>query len=86
MLIMKVLSWNARMLNSPKKQCLLKKKVQKEQPDIAVFHETKCSSNTMVNISKKLGKQIDYLETTSNGWEGGMAILWNPRVIQLISS
>lgn len=29
---------------------------------------------------------MEYLEIASNGWEGGLIILWNPPVIQLISS
>jgi len=40
----------------------------------------------VITISKKLGKCMEYLETTSNGWEGGLIILWNPQVIQLLSS
>jgi len=40
----------------------------------------------MVNISRKLGKRMDYLEISSNGWEVGMPIMWNPQVIQLICS
>jgi len=83
---MKFLSWNARGLNSQSKQRLLQKKVQKEQPDIVFVQETKCSSNMVVNISKKLGKRMDYLEIASNGWEGGLVILWNPQVIQILSS
>jgi len=82
---MKVLSWNARGLNSQTKQHLLKKKVQKEQPDIVFVQETKYSSNTIVNISKKLGKRMEYFEIESNGWEGDLVILWNPQVIQLLS-
>jgi len=78
---MKVLSWNARGLNSQTKQYLLKKKVQKEQPDIVFVQETKCTSNTAGNINKKLGKRMEYLETTSNGWEGGLVIMWNPQLI-----
>lgn len=60
--------------------------VQKEQPDIVFVQETKCSSNTVVKISKNLGKRMEYLETASNGWEEGLVILWNPQVIQLLSS
>jgi len=72
---MKDLSWNVTGLNSQTKQCLLKKKVQKEQPDIVFVQETKCSSSTIINISKKLGKRVEYLETASNGWEGGLIIM-----------
>lgn len=83
---MKVLSWNARGLKSQTKQHLLKKKVQKEQLDIVFVQETKCSSSTVISISKKLGKRMEYLETANNGWKGGLIILWNPKVMQLLSS
>lgn len=50
------------------------------------LQENKCSSKTMENIIKKLGKGMEFLEIMSNGWEGGIVILWNPQVIQIISS
>ena len=68
---MKVISWNARGLNSQTKQRLLKRKLQKENPDIIFVQETKCASNIIDNVSKKLGRQMKYMETTSHGWEGG---------------
>eukprot|EP00253_Pinus_taeda_P010667 PITA_10667 len=83
---MKVISWNARGLNSQMKQRLLKKKVQKNKPDIIFVQETKCASSTIRNISKKLGKHMEYMETTSSGWEGGLVTLWDPQVIKVISS
>jgi len=82
---MKILSWNARGLNSQTKQRLLNKKVQKEQPDIVFVQETKCSSSTIFNISKKLGKHMEYLEIASNGWKGDLITLWNPQVIKILS-
>ena len=69
---MKVISWNARGLNSQAKQRLLKRKVQREKPDIIFVQETKCASNIIDNVSKKLGKQMKYMETASYGWEGGL--------------
>lgn len=83
---MKILSWNAKVLYSQTKQHHLKKKVQKEQPDIVFMQETKCSSSMIFNISKKLGKHMEYLEATRNGWEGGLITLWNPEVIKILSS
>ena len=83
---MKVISWNARGLNSQLKQWLLKKKVQKENLDIIFVQETKCKSSTIHNVSKKLGKHMEYMETTSHGWEGGLITLWDPRVIKILSS
>jgi len=55
---MKVISWNARGLNSQAKQRILKRKFQKEKPDIMFIQETKCTNNNMGNISKRLGKHI----------------------------
>ena len=83
---MKVISWNARGLNSQMKRRLLKKKVQKNKPDIIFVQETKCASSTIHNISKKLGKHMEYMETASNGWEGGLITLWNLQVINILSS
>lgn len=83
---MKVISWNARGLNSQMKQCVLKNKVQKNKPDIIFVQETKCASSTIHNISKKLGKHMEYMETTSSGWEGGLVTLWDPQVIKVLSS
>lgn len=83
---MKVISWNARGLNSQAKQRLLKRKVQKEKPDIIFVQETKYTSNIIDNISRKLGKQMRYMETASHGWEGGFVTLWDPRVINILSA
>lgn len=82
---MKVISWNARGLNRQIEQVLLKRKVQKEKTDIIFVQETKCASNTIYNASKKLGRQMEYLETASHGWEGGLVTLWNPHVIKILS-
>jgi len=83
---MKVISWNAKGLNSQAKQRLLKRKIQKEKPDIIFAQETKCASNIIDNIRKKLGKQIKYMETASHGWEGGLVTLWDPHVINILSA
>jgi len=39
----------------------------------------------MENISKRLGKPINYIDVASQGWEGGIATLWDTRVIDIIS-
>eukprot|EP00253_Pinus_taeda_P033709 PITA_33709 len=81
---MKVISWNVRGLNSQIKQRLLKRKVEKEKLDIIFVQETKCASNTIKNTSKKLGRQMEYLENASHGWEWGLVTLWNPHVIKIL--
>lgn len=82
---MKIVSWNARGLNSQAKQRLLKRKFQKEKPDIMFIQETKCDINHMENISKRLGKPIEFIEVASQGWEGGIATLWDTRVVGIFS-
>lgn len=62
---MKVISWNVRGLNGQTKQRLLKRKVQKEKPDIIFVQETKCASNIIKEVSRKLGRRMDYMETDS---------------------
>eukprot|EP00253_Pinus_taeda_P001936 PITA_01936 len=83
---MKVISWNARGLNSQAKQRVLKRKFQKFNPEIMFIQETKCSNSSMAKINKKIGRNIDYLEVESQGREGGLATLWNTRDIQVISA
>ena len=82
---MKIISWNARGLDSQAKQRLLKRKFQKEKPDIMFIQETKCAINHMVNISKRLGKPIEFIEVASQGWEGGITTLWDTRVVGILS-
>ena len=83
---MKVISWNARGLNSQAKQRVLKRKFQKFNAEIMFIQETKCSSSSMNKINKKIGRNIDYLEVESQGQEGGLETLWDTRDIQVISA
>eukprot|EP00253_Pinus_taeda_P022648 PITA_22648 len=82
---MKIVSWNARGLNSLAKKRLLQRKFQREKPNIMFIQETKCATNHMVNISKKLGKPIDFIEVASQGWEGGITTLWDTKVVSILS-
>eukprot|EP00253_Pinus_taeda_P010671 PITA_10671 len=82
---MKIVSWNARGLNSLAKQRLLQRKFQREKPDIMFIQETKCATTHMANISKKLGKPIDFIEVASQRWEGGITTLWDTRVVSVLS-
>eukprot|EP00253_Pinus_taeda_P008564 PITA_08564 len=82
---MKIVSWNARGLNSQAKQRLLKRKFQRENSEIMFIQETKCATNHMVNISKRLGKPIDFIEVASQGWEGGITTLWDTRIVSFLS-
>eukprot|EP00253_Pinus_taeda_P022097 PITA_22097 len=83
---MKIISWNARGLNSQAKQRLLIRKFQTENPDIMFIQETKCATSLMKSISKKLGKPLDFIEVASQGWEGGITTLWDTRAISVLAS
>eukprot|EP00253_Pinus_taeda_P033845 PITA_33845 len=83
---MKIISWNARGQNSQAKQRVLKRKLQKFNPEIMFIQETKCSSSSMAKINKKIRRNINYLEVESQGREGGLAMLWDTRDIQVIST
>eukprot|EP00253_Pinus_taeda_P001927 PITA_01927 len=83
---MKIISWNARGLNSQAKQRVLKRKFQKFNPEIMFIQEIKCSSSSMAKINKKIRRNINYLEVESQGREGGLATLWDTRDIQVISA
>ena len=83
---MKVISWNARGLNSQAKQRLLIRKFQTEKPDMMFIQETKCSSSLIKIISQKLGKPLDFMEVASHGWEGGITTFWDTRTISVLAS
>jgi len=68
------------------KQRHLKRKFQKEKPDIMFVQETKCTNNNMENISKRLGKHIKYMEVASQDWEGGLVSIWDSKVINILST
>ena len=82
---MEILSWNIRGLNSLRKQRLLKKKVKIENLDIIFLQETKCSNKKMKEVCRKFGRRMELLEVEGNGSEGGLATLWKPQSLQLIS-
>lgn len=50
-----------------------------------LIQETKCATDQLENITKKLGKTIKYIDIASQGWEGGIATLWDSRVIEITS-
>jgi len=72
---MKIISWNARGLNSQAKYRVLKRKIQCHKPEIMFLQETKCSSPNITNLCRKLGDHMEVLENESQGREGGLATI-----------
>ena len=51
---MNIVSWNIRGCNSPLNKRLLKRKIEKENPTIVFLQETKCGSEEMIKIAKRV--------------------------------
>eukprot|EP00253_Pinus_taeda_P001472 PITA_01472 len=83
---MKIISWNARGLNSQAKHRILKRKIQCHKPEIMFLQETKCSSPNITNLCRKLGGHMEVLEIESQGREGCLATIWDSRNIQFLSA
>eukprot|EP00253_Pinus_taeda_P008572 PITA_08572 len=80
---MKLISWNIRGLNSPRKVRLLKNMLMQEKPNILFVQETKCSMQALEKIAIKVWPRGQVTAVDAQGASGGLAILWDSRVIQL---
>jgi exonuclease III len=80
---MKIISWNVRGLNNPRKQRCLKTLIDDEKPSIMMIQETKCNSITMEKLATKCWKGCNAIAVDVEGASGGLAILWNPNEIFL---
>lgn len=82
---MKLISWNIRGLNSPRKGRLLKNMLMQEKPNILFLQETKCNSTVLEKIAAKAWPGGLVTAVDAQGAWGGLAVLWDARVIQLDS-
>ena len=80
---MKLISWNIRGCNSPLKKRLLKRKIDKEKPTIVFLQETKCSSEEMTKISKRVWKGSKVVARDAKGAVGGLSLVWNPNLVSI---
>jgi exonuclease III len=83
---MKIITWNIRGLNNPRKQRILKNRLRKEQPDICFIQETKCTLDIMEIISKKQWSKYKMLVVESQQTAGGILTLWNPQSVNLLAA
>ena len=83
---MEVIAWNIRGLNSPRKQRILKNKLNMEKPKICFIQETKCTTEKLLQISRKSWNKYHYLDIDSQNLAGGILTLWNPKKVNLIST
>ena len=80
---MKILTWNIRGCNHPRKIRTLARKIKQEKPDILFLQETKCSFQSMQKIGQKIWKGSQVMAVEADGMRGGIAILWREREVDL---
>ena len=84
---LKLLTWNVRSLNDPKKQVVLKNWLRKWKVDVVCLQETKLDKVDGRVISNIWGNRFV-------GWEvlnavntaGGVLLLWDKRVVDRVDS
>eukprot|EP00253_Pinus_taeda_P028234 PITA_28234 len=80
---MKLVSWNIRGLNSPRKLRMLKHMIKKEKPHMCFLQETKCNNTTLGSILAKAWPGCNSVAVDASRASGGLAIAWNLQVITL---
>jgi len=80
---MKLISWNIRGLNSPRKGKLLKNLIMEDKPTILFLQETKCNSITLERIAATAWPGGQVTTVDAQGASGGLAILWDAGKVQL---
>lgn len=80
---MKLISWNIRGLNGPRKIQILKKMIKQENPQVLFLQETKCNSNVLDRLATKIWPGSLNAAVDADGASGGLAILWDSRAINL---
>ena len=72
---MEVITWNIRGLNSPRKQRILKNKLNMEKPEICFIQKIKCTTENLLQISRKSWNKYHYLDIDSQNLGGGILTL-----------
>jgi exonuclease III len=81
---MKVITWNIRGLNSPRKQRILRSRLKQEQPVLCFIQETKCNTERMETISQQQWCKYKMVTIGGHQMAGGILTLWKPQVLSLI--
>ena len=81
---MKIVSWNIRGCNHPRKIKTLIRKVKQGKPNVLFLQETKCSSEVMEKLGQKIWKGCRVIAVDAARMAGGLAVLWKPNTIDLM--
>jgi len=82
---MKVITWNIRGLNNPRKQRILRNKLKQEQLDLCFIQETKCTTDRMEAINKQQWRKYKMVAIKDHQMAGDILTLWNPQILNLIA-
>jgi exonuclease III len=82
---MKVMTWNIRGLNNPRKKQILRNRLKQEQPDLYFIQEIKCNTDRMETISQQKWHKYKMVDIGVHQMVGGILTLWNPQVLILIT-
>ena len=80
---MKIVSWNIRGCNNPRKWKTLPRKINQEISDIIFLEETKCNTEGMEIIRDKIWKGGSIMALDVDGMAWGITVLWQPNVVDL---
>ena len=80
-----IISWNVKGANNGEKRNLIKAVIKSQEVDLICLQETKLkgASNGLVR-SLGAGRCMDWVSSNTTGASGGILILWDSRVLQLI--
>jgi exonuclease III len=84
---LKLLSWNVRGLNDPKKREVLKNWLRKWKVDVVCLQETKLDKVDWKVIQSIWGNRyVGWVVLNAEHTAGGVLLLWDKRVLELIDS
>jgi exonuclease III len=83
---MKIITFNIRGLNIPRKKQIIKNRLRKEQPSLCFIQETKCTLDRMETISKKQWIKYNMLVVEIQHMTRGILTLWNPQSVNLLTA
>ena len=72
---MKIISWNIRGCDNPRKWKTLNRKIRQENPDILFLQETKCCLEGLEKIRDKIWKGSHLMALDAARQSGGVAIV-----------
>jgi exonuclease III len=83
---MKVITWNIRGLNNPRKKRILRTKLNQEQPNLCFIQEMKYTTDRMEEISKQKWPKYKMVAIEDHQMAGDILTMWNPQILNLIAA